>query len=94
MGDGRQGIGISAAVEICGMRWIKQAFSLEENFDLSLEPWSNLNNQCGAFSEILTAFRIKFFVLQVNLIDCLSRSALCDKMYKWNMSKMLVIYSD
>lgn len=52
MADGRQGTGTSAAVEICGMRWIKQAFSLEETFDLCLEPCSNLNNQCGAFSEI------------------------------------------
>lgn len=76
MSDGRQGTDISVAGEVCGMRWVKQAF------------FSDLNNQCGAFSEILVAFGIKFFVLQVNLMDCLSMSALCDKMYKWNMSKM------
>lgn len=56
MGDGRQGTGISAAVEICGMKWVKWAFSLEGTFDLCPEPCSNLNNQCGAFSEILAAF--------------------------------------
>lgn len=71
----------------------KQAFSLED-FDPCLEPCSGLNNQCRAFSELLAASRVKFFVLQVNLIDCLSMSALCDKMYKWSRSKMLVTYSD
>lgn len=47
----------------------KQAFSLEETFNPCLEPCLDLDNQCGAFSEILAAFGIKFFVLQVNLID-------------------------
>lgn len=72
----------------------KQALSLEEPFNPRLKPFSDLNNQCGAFSELLAASGVKFFVLQVDLIDCLSVSALCDKMYKWSRSKMIVAYSD
>lgn len=58
----------------------KQAFSLEEDFDPYLEPCSGLNDQCRAFSELLAASGVKFFVLQVHLVGCLSMSALCDKM--------------